>query len=444
MSRRVAITGLGTVCGFGVGAAELFDALVDGRSCLRPISLFDPAGFDSKLAGEAVESDGSAFSAKGHVPKSYRKAVKVMARDIQLAVAAANAAVQDANLMTRGIDPDADTTYPSLRMGCQIGAGLIASDTAELTDAYVTATADDGSGISYAKWGGVEHGKGMNRLTPLWMLKFLPNMLACHVTILHGTTGPSNTITCAEASGMLSMGESMRVIQRGAADLCFSGGAESKVNVQGFFRMESAGRLAPTGTADEGVDIVRPFDDTATGTILGEGGGIVILEELEQARARGARVYAELAGFASSQSRPGYPDGADDVGMRSAVTRALRDADVTPDDIDAIAPLGQGLLSVDTAEAGALNAVFGERASSLPVISLVPNVGNAMAGIGGLQVAAAAMAIERGVIPNRLHAGEGTMGIGGGSAEGVQPRCVLVLTGSWGGQNAAIVLKNAS
>src|SRR5690606_32200745 len=175
--------------------------------------------------------------AKDYVPKSYRKAVKVMARDIELAVAAAKCAVEDARLVTRGALPDGSsegTTYPASRMGCQIGAGLIAAETDELTAALATAatTAADGRPtLDLKAWGDAEGGQGaMNNLQPLWLLKYLPNMLACHVTIIHGAEGPSNTITCAEASGLLSIGESVRVIQRGDADLCFSGGAEAPIN----------------------------------------------------------------------------------------------------------------------------------------------------------------------------------------------------------------------
>src|SRR5690606_28700331 len=166
MERRVVITGLGTVSGLGLGIGPLWDGLVEGRSALRPIRRFDPAGFPCRLAAE-VE-----FSAKDAVPKWYRKAVKVMARDIELAVGVAKAAVEDAGLVTRGLLGEGSTeptTYPPPRMGCHIGAGLIAAETDELASALATAV-EDGR-VSLRAWGSAEGGGGgMNNLQPLWML----------------------------------------------------------------------------------------------------------------------------------------------------------------------------------------------------------------------------------------------------------------------------------
>ena len=233
MRRRVVITGLGAVTGLGVGFDAFWDGLIAGRSSIGPIEGFDAAGFPCRLAAEVT-----GFRARDHVPKSYRKATKVMARDIELAVGAADAAVRDAGLVTRGLE-DGEPTYPGPRIGCNIGAGLIATETDELTSALATAT-DESGRFDLGIWGR----SGMNNLQPLWMLKYLPNMLACHVTIIHGAEGPSNTITCAEASGLLSLGESARVIERGSADMCLAGGTESKVCPMGLVRIGLAGRLA--------------------------------------------------------------------------------------------------------------------------------------------------------------------------------------------------------
>ncbi len=132
----------------------------------------------------------------------------------------------------------------------------------------------------------------MNNLTPLWLLKYLPNMLACHVTIIHDCQGPSNTITCCEASSALSIGESIRVIQREAADACLSGGAESKVNPMSMLRQSFAGRLAPTNGDQDPTTVIRPFDPGATGTVNGEGGGLIVVEAAEIAEQRGREPYA--------------------------------------------------------------------------------------------------------------------------------------------------------
>jgi 3-oxoacyl-[acyl-carrier-protein] synthase II len=436
MRRAVVITGLGAVSGMGVGAGPLWDGLCAGRCCLGPVTRFDASGFLSRLAGEVKD-----FSAKDFVPKHYRKAVKVMARDIELAVGAAHAAVKDAGLLTRATldDEEGAPTYPSERTGCQIGAGLIAAESDELAAAFSTA-ADESGRFSLERWGRT----GMDNLTPLWMLKYLPNMLACHVTILHGAEGPSNTITCAEASGLLSIGESMRVIQRGAADLCFSGSAESKVNHMGTLRMELAGRLAPTGDATDGLPFARPFDSGAAGGILGEGGGIVMLEAAQTADARGARVHAVLSGFGAAQSFPDYaPDDApDEDSYADAIEAALADAGVRPDHVDAVVPLALGVAGLDAAEARGLRRVFGDRLASLPLVTTTPAIGNLVAGMGGVQAVVGAMCISAQRLPARLHGGRPEAGLLAGTAPSTpaQLRHVVVCSPSQGGHNAAVVI----
>src|SRR5690606_16422810 len=194
MRRRVVITGLGVVSPFGLGADALWEGLFSGASALRRIERFDPSGFPCRLAGEIT-----GFSVRDLVPKSYRKAVKVMARDIELAVAAAKLAVDDGGLATKAsleiAGGDGAPTYAPGRGGCHRGAGLLATQAGELSQALATARdPSDPARLNLHAWGE----GAINNLQPLWMLKYLPNMLACHVTILHDARGPSNTITCAE------------------------------------------------------------------------------------------------------------------------------------------------------------------------------------------------------------------------------------------------------
>jgi len=446
MPRRVVITGLGSVSALGVGMDPLWDGLLAGRSALRPPTRLDASGFRSRLAGEIAD-----LSVKDHVPKHYRKAVKVMARDTEIAVAAARLAVEDAKLITRGNAPtpgdaaegtsDSPLTYRPERMGCQIGAGLIAAETEEITAAMATARNEAGD-FSLRKWGG-EGGQGMEALTPLWLLKYLPNMLACHVTIIHGCEGPSNTITCAEASGLLSLGESARVIERGAADLCFSGGAESKLNCMGILRLDLAGRLAPTGHELDGSKLVWPYDPDARGGIVGEGGGILILEAEDTATARGATPYAEIVGFGAGHSLPEYAGGDEDEGYRNAVLNALDDAKVKPDQIDAIFPLAAAIPSIDRAEAGALRSVFGARLARVPLVHIGASIGNCTAGAAALQATVAAKCVAEQRLPARIHAGRPALGLDAGvsAARSANLNCVLVCTGALGGQNAALVLR---
>ncbi|MHC4948568.1 MAG: beta-ketoacyl-[acyl-carrier-protein] synthase family protein [Planctomycetota bacterium] len=442
MRRTVTITGIGPITAFGVGIDALWDAMVAGRSAVRPIGRFDATGFPCSVGAEL---DDDVFRVRDVVPKSYRKATKVMCRDIALAVGAADAAITDAGIVTRATDPDAEPTIDPPRMGCHIGAGLIAADLDELTAALVTARGESG-GLDLGRWGA----EGMENLTPLWLLKYLPNMLACHVTIIHDCRGPSNTITCAEASAALSAGESMRVIERGHADACLTGGAEYKLNLMGLLRQHFTGRLAPVnGTAP--ASVVRPYDERAAGTVLGEGGGILVLEAREAAEARGARLYADLAGFAATQSPAGAldadgDDAVDDMStaMGDAMDLALADAGVEANAIDAIVPFGSGIPGVDRAEAGAIRRVFGARAARVPLVTVIPNVGNCCAGAGGVSLSLAARCLAEQRLPARLNT-SGVTDLDADARDAVDMPLahVLVLSTSLGGQHAAIVLRKA-
>jgi 3-oxoacyl-[acyl-carrier-protein] synthase II len=302
-------------------------------------------------------------------------------------------------------------------------------------------------------WGaGPGGGGGMSNLQPLWMLKYLPNMLACHVTIIHGSEGPSNTITCGEASGLLSLGESMRVIQRGAADLCFSGGAESKINLMGMLRQTLSGRLAPVGDAapaGHASHAVRPFDPASTGTVPGEAGAILMLEELSGARARGVRMYAEVVGFGAAQSTPTLPGearadaGRANDGLALAIRAALADAKLGAGQIDAIVPHGLGVAAMDASEALALREVFGDSLATIPLVTLAPYVGDCWAGHGGVQAAVAAMMLKEQRVPARLQGGAPAIGLGAGPSDSqARPlRHVLACCSSIGGQNAAVIVR---
>lgn len=434
MSRKVTITGVGPVCGLGLGIEDVWRGLLDGRSALGPVQAFDASHMDSAIAAEVP-----AFKMRDFVPKSYRKQTKVMARDIEIAVAAAHFAGLDAGLSTHGYDADATPSYDPTRVGCHIGAGLIAADLDELTLALNESRKDDGS-FDIHHWGT----EGMRNLTPLWLLKYLPNMLACHVTIIHDVQGPSNTITCAEASGGLSFGESLRVIQRGAADLCFCGGAESKVNPMTFYRQVLTGRLTKNNDAPDAA--VRPFDEGADGTAVGEGGGILTLEATETYEERGGTsAYAHVLGFGASQSvnratRSLEPT-ADGRGPRLAIEAALREAGISADQIDAVFPFGCGHPRYDAAEHAAMQAVLGDRLADVPVYSAKPLIGNCGAGAGAIDLALAAQALKTQALPPTVNRDKPLAGMGATRAAKLDH--VLAFTTGFGGQNTAVVLGKA-
>ena len=433
-NRRVVITGIGPIAPPGLGIDAIWSALLEGRSGVGSCSIFDISGFRCPFVAQLP---ADRFDVKQVVPKSYRKATKVMSRDIELAVGAAHEAVRAAGLITKAHEPaDGKVTIPADRMGCHIGAGLIAAEENELTAALATARGADGR-FDFGAWGG----EGMKNLTPLWMLKYLPNMLACHVTIIHDCQGPSNTITCAEASSLLSIGESMRVIGRGDADACISGGAESKTNLMGMMRQHYAKRLAATAPGEDPAGVVRPFAPDAKGCVPGEAGGLLVIEALETARARGAEPLAELAGFGASQSfcpdTLGVDPEPEGQGISDAIEAALADAGIGADAVDAIIPFGTGVPALDAAERAAILRVMGARAAKVPLVTLAPAIGNAGAGNGAIAAAVAARCIAEQRLPARINA-SGAHGLDADAcpARAATVDVVVVFTPSLGGQNA--------
>ena len=439
--RRVVITGLGPVTPIGIGVTAFWDALLEKRCGIRRMQSFDPSRFDSQIGGEI---DG--LNIGDYVPKSYRKAAKIMARDIMLAVAAAHLAIKDARLKTKCLiergEADGEPNLDITRLGANIGAGLICADLGELTEALHGAN-EDGV-FSFAKWGA----EGMTNLTPLWLLKFLPNMLACHVTIVHDAQGPSNTITCGEASSHLAIGEAFRTITRGAADVCISGGAESKSNPMALLRQGLGGRLSRRNDAPE--KACRPFAADRDGTVVSEGGGLVILEELEHARKRGARIYAELVGFgaghdaymASQPSRP-HPEGR---GAAVAIRKALQNAGVSVDEIGLVAAFAAGLVEHDRSEAIALRTVLGNRAAQVPAMAIKAGIGNNGAGSGAIDFIAAVLAVCHGTVPPAFNSMPldpacGLNVVTDGPADAGIEFALSTAYALGGGQNAALIIK---
>jgi 3-oxoacyl-[acyl-carrier-protein] synthase II len=394
-SRRVVITGVGVAAPIGLGREAFWQGLLEGRCGIRRIEAFDPEAFPSQVGGLLPE-----FKFADCVPKSYRKAAKVMADDIKIAVYCAYEAVRDAGLITKCIlergeaDGAAEPSVTSQRFGANIGAGLICADLRELAGALARSRGEDGV-FSYAHWGA----EGMQGLTPLWLLKFLPNMLACHVTIVHDAQGPSNTITCGEASSHLAVAEAFRTLARGDADVCICGGAESKVNPMALARPILLDRVTTEGN-DEPESAVQPFGMDRSGYAVAEGGGLLILEELEHARARGARIYAELAGVGAATNTSSWSD-PDPSGAPTAqaIQAALRDAEASPEEVDLIVTVGAGSKKDDASEAAAWHSVFGDRLSDIPAIANKGALGNNGAGSGALDLATQVLAVHHGVVP---------------------------------------------
>ncbi len=377
VNRRVVLTGIGVVTSIGLETASFWDGLTRGQSGIRTIQAFDPAPLQTRFAGQIPEFDIKKYLAT----RDERKQIRVMSRTIQLAVAAANLAMADSHVDKQKLDPT--------RFGVEFGAGLIPSELDELGHASYLSTEANKHDVDVKIWGE----KGIGNIQPLWMLKYLPNMLACHVSILHNAQGPNNTITESEVASLLALGEAVRIIQRDQSDFMLVGGADSKLTPLSMVRQTLFGQMSRCNEAPH--QAVKPFDKRRDGIAFGEGSGVLVAEELEHARRRGATIYGEIAGFGASFDR-----GLTGTGLARAIRIALAQANVSPNDIDHVNAHGLGSIKLDAFEARGVNEVFG---TSIPVWSIKPNIGHLSAGSGMTDLAASLLAMRHGVLPPTLN-----------------------------------------
>jgi 3-oxoacyl-[acyl-carrier-protein] synthase II len=238
-------------------------------------------------------------------------------------------------------------------------------------------------------------------IDPIWLLRYLPNMLACHISILIDCQGPSNTITQAEAASNLAIGEAFRTIQRGHAGAMVAGATGTRI-----LPMQAIHALQTEQMAAENCDPTkasRPFDKNRTGMVAGEGAGMVVLEELESAKARGATILAEIVGFGSSNVADENLVGKCDVALAHAMRAALRDAGRKPADVGHINAHGLATTGRDADEARAIREVFGPHADKVPVVALKSYFGNLGAGSGAIELIASVLALKEGRLPRTLN-----------------------------------------
>jgi len=433
-SARVVITGVGAVSPLGNSSGELWEGLCAGRCGIGRISAFEPSGFTCRIAGEVKD-----FKIRDYIPKAFRKSTKLMSRDIELSIAAAKEALSDAGIVTKA-DETGQVNLDSERTAIILGAGLISCDLVELGPA-IAASATNGK-FDIRKWGK----DGLELVTPLWLLKYLPNMLACHIGIIHDIQGPSNTITCAEASGLLAISEARDIIARGDSDAALAGAAEAKVNPIVMIRQMLLKR-ATSEYNDKPHEACRPFDADAKGSVFGEGAGMLVLEDMEKAKQRGAKIYAEIVGAGESNNlNTEYehlePDG---EGLQVAVEQALSEAGIGPEKLDLVIPHGTGIPQDDLAESKALEAALGDAVKNIPVLPTKSMVSNTGAASGAIDVIAAIHAMRDGKIPAAKNCDSKAQGcnlnIAGRQIE-KDVRYALCCSYTYGGQTAAIILKN--
>jgi 3-oxoacyl-[acyl-carrier-protein] synthase II len=371
--RRTVISGIGVLSPIGLDPTAYWQSLVEGRGGVRAITGFDASGLPVRIAGELQN-----FDAKNIVEKNQRKGLRMMARTIQLAVAAAQLALDDGKVDKTALDPE--------RFGVEFGAGLIASELPELADAARASINCQPGTVDLDKWGQF----GIPSIQPLWMLKYLPNFLACHVSMQHDARGPNNSVTESDVASLLALGEAFRILQRDGADFFLVGGAESKVNPLSLVRQCL---FEPMSRRNEEPDkACRPFDRGRDGLVVGEGATVLVFEDLAHARKRSARIYAEVVGFGASFDR--RQDGA---GIARSIRTAMAEAGIGPGDLDHVNAHGLSSQHSDVWEARGLRSAFG--ADLPPVFAAKSYLGNLGAGGGLTEMAASILGFMHGVTP---------------------------------------------
>jgi 3-oxoacyl-[acyl-carrier-protein] synthase II len=427
--RRVVITGLGVVAPNGVGTEAFWSACVNGQSGVRPVVSFDASQHPIKVAAEVPEFDVTPF-----VPSGQRKSLKVMSRAMRFGVGAAGLALRDSGLELDREDPE--------RVGVVMGTGLVPVDLSELGPALAQTWDADGT-FDATRLG--QRGSGV--LFPLWILKYLPNMFAAHISMALNAQGPNSTITTACVAGTQAVGEAARLIERGDADVMFAGGADSRIDPLLLLAYTALGALSKAERPP--AEVSRPFDGQRDGFVLGEGAGVLVLEELERARRRGATIYAEVAGFGSSfdayaVTKPDPEAG----GAVRAIEWALREARTDRRDVDYINAHGTSTRLNDIMETRAVKRVFGEGARALPLSSIKSMVGHLIGAAGAVEAAALALTLRDGVLPPtinyRYRDPECDLDYVPNCAREMPVRTGLSTSFGFGGQNAALVLRQFS
>ena len=365
--RRIVVTGLGVVSPVGIGIDRFWNALMAGRSGVRRITAFDPTGLNTQIAAEVPDFD----------PTDYldRKEVRRNDRFVQFAYAAARMALDDSKLVI--------TPQNATRVGVLIGSGI-------------------GGAITWEEQTRILLTRGPDRVSPFFIPMIIMNMASGVVSIITGAKGPNSSVVTACATGGNAIGDAMRIIQRGEADAMIAGGTEApitKLSVAGFCAMK-----AISTRNDEPEKASRPFDATRDGFVMGEGAGIVILEALEHAERRGARIYGELVGYGMSGDayHITQPDPEADGAARS-MRNALVDAQMAPQEIDYINAHGTSTPYNDRAETLAIKKVFGAHARQLPVSSTKSMMGHLFGAAGAVEFIACVLAIDRGAIPPTIN-----------------------------------------
>ena len=388
--RRAVITGIGVFAPIGMDTSSYWQSLVEGRSGVRAIQHMDVSEFGCRIAADvpqftdkfARDVFNNPADPKDKEAKDRQKSLRLMARTVQLGVCVAQFAMNDAGMTKGMMDPT--------RMGVEFGAAIVHTELEDIARAAKTSSNCVPGAINMKIWGQA----GLEQIQPTWMLKYLPNMPSCHVSIQHDLQGPSNTITVGDAASLIALGEAFRIINRDLVDFVLVGGTESKLNPLNFVRQSLYQPL--TSTRNETPEsALRPFDRNRDGTVLGEGAAAFGLEELEHAKRRGAKIYAELCGFAA-----GFDRDRQGKTIAKVIRRALAEAGATPSDVDHVNAHGLGTQDSDQWEANAIREVFGR---DTPVVGLKGYLGDLGTAGSVVELVASLLALQKGQLPPTLN-----------------------------------------
>lgn len=410
MANRVVITGMGAITPIGTGKDAFWNALLEGKNGISRITRFDPTEYKAQIAGEVKDFDPADYMDK--------KESKRVDRYAQFAIAAAKLAIEDAKLDLEKEDLE--------RIGTFVGSGI----------------------------GGIEtmHGqyeklfdKGPSKISPFFIPMMIGNMAAGHVSIAFGLKGPSSCVVTACATGTNNIGDAFKVIQRGDADVMVAGGTEASISgaaVAGFCSMKAL----CTDHNDDPEHASRPFDANRSGFIMGEGAGLVVLESLEHAEARGAHIYAELVGYGSNSDAFHITQPAPHGEMAAkCMQKALKDAGLEPSDIDYINAHGTSTHFNDLTETEAIKTVWGEGAKKLSVSSIKSMTGHLLGAAGGVECIATVLAVANDMLPPTINYETPDEGLDldyvPNKAKAKTVRAALSNNLGFGGHNACIVIK---
>jgi 3-oxoacyl-[acyl-carrier-protein] synthase II len=367
MKRRVVITGLGMVTPLGTGVEKNWEVLCAGKSVIGPVTKFDTSEFKSKIAAEVTD-----FNASDFMDKQQLRRFDIF---IHYGIASARMAMEDSGLKI--------TPENSKKIGCLTGSGLGGLSMIE----------------SYHK---ILLEKGPGRVSPFFIPGIIPNMLPGQIAIEFGAQGPNSSIETACAASSHAVGESFRLIQDGIADAMITGGAEAVITPLAYAGFCSMRALSTRN--DEPERASRPFDKERDGFVMGEGSGILIIEELNHALERGAKIYAEIAGYGLSGdayhvSAP-HPEG---EGAVNCMAMAIQSAELKPEDVDYINAHGTSTQLNDLSETKAVKKLFGDHAYKLAISSTKSMTGHLLGGTGGVEAIYSALTIKNGMIPPTIN-----------------------------------------